>query len=194
MHSSQLPSAAEERLGRTSFAHTPRCWRRRTFSPPRSGPLAGSSPTTCSSFCGWRSGEFRWWESRAYLMGFGRSKSPGALPLADMDSSACGCRYLLHDRDTKFTAAFDAILKAAGVEPVVLPPHSPNLNAYAEKMATKREGGRRVEAFDSLRRSLATPCTFPSLFGTSIMNEITSGQGEADLVPGARRSDRFLSS
>ena len=25
----------------------------------------------------------------------------------------CGCRYLLHDRDTKFTAAFDAILKAA---------------------------------------------------------------------------------
>ena len=34
-----------------------------------------------------------------------------------------GCRYLLHDRDTKFTAAFDAILRSAGVETVTLCPH-----------------------------------------------------------------------
>src|SRR5712671_3662259 len=44
-----------------------------------------------------------------------------------------GKRYLLHDRDTKFTQAFEAMLKDSGVEPVVLPPHSPNLNAYAER-------------------------------------------------------------
>ena len=37
------------------------------------------------------------------------------------------------DRNAKFTAAFDAILSSAGVEPVTLPPHSPNLNAYAER-------------------------------------------------------------
>ncbi len=55
-----------------------------------------------------------------------------SLTLADVGFLS-GCRYLLHDRDTKFTAAFDAILKAAGVEPVVLPPYSPNLNAYAER-------------------------------------------------------------
>ncbi len=42
-------------------------------------------------------------------------------------------RYLLHDRDTKFTQAFDGLLKASGVEPIVLPPRSPNLNAHCER-------------------------------------------------------------
>jgi hypothetical protein len=28
-----------------------------------------------------------------------------------------GKRYLIHDRDTKFTQAFDGLLKASGVEP-----------------------------------------------------------------------------
>ena len=44
-----------------------------------------------------------------------------------------GKRYLLHDRDTKFTQAFDGLLKASGVEPVLLPPRSPNLNAHCER-------------------------------------------------------------
>jgi putative transposase len=44
-----------------------------------------------------------------------------------------GKRYLLHDRDTKFTQAFDGLLKASGVEPVRLPPRSPNLNAHGER-------------------------------------------------------------
>ena len=44
-----------------------------------------------------------------------------------------GNRYLLHDRDTKFTQAFDTLLKDSGVEPVLLPPRSPNLNAYCER-------------------------------------------------------------
>jgi transposase InsO family protein len=42
-------------------------------------------------------------------------------------------RYLIHDRDTTFTQAFDGMLKASGVEPIVLPPRSPNLNAYVER-------------------------------------------------------------
>jgi putative transposase len=44
-----------------------------------------------------------------------------------------GKRYLIHDRDTKFTQAFDGLLKASGVEPVILPPRSPNLNAHCER-------------------------------------------------------------
>jgi transposase InsO family protein len=44
-----------------------------------------------------------------------------------------GKRYLIHDRDTKFTQAFDGLLKASGVEPLVLPPRSPNLNAHGER-------------------------------------------------------------
>ena len=45
----------------------------------------------------------------------------------------CGCRYLLHDRDTKFCTAFDGILAAAGIKAVTLPPRSPNLNAHCER-------------------------------------------------------------
>lgn len=44
-----------------------------------------------------------------------------------------GCRYLLHDRDSKFGAGFDAILKSVGIEAVRLPPRSPNLNAHCER-------------------------------------------------------------
>ena len=44
-----------------------------------------------------------------------------------------GKRYLIHDRDTKFTPAFDGLLKASGVEPILLPPRSPNLNAHCER-------------------------------------------------------------
>jgi len=44
-----------------------------------------------------------------------------------------GCRYLLHDRDSKFSAAFDDIFRSAGIEPLTLPPRSPNLNAHLER-------------------------------------------------------------
>jgi Integrase core domain len=44
-----------------------------------------------------------------------------------------GCRYLLHDRDTKFCAAFDGILEAVGIKAVKLPARSPNLNANLER-------------------------------------------------------------
>src|SRR5467141_3838355 len=42
-------------------------------------------------------------------------------------------QYLIHDRDTKCCAVFQHLIDAAGVERVVLPPRSPNLNAYAER-------------------------------------------------------------
>jgi transposase InsO family protein len=37
------------------------------------------------------------------------------------------------DRDSKFTAEFQSILKQSGVEPALLPPRSPNLNAHLER-------------------------------------------------------------
>src|SRR5262249_39654631 len=43
------------------------------------------------------------------------------------------CRYLLHDRDTKYTQSFRAIIASGWVEPLMLPACSPNLNAYAER-------------------------------------------------------------
>jgi transposase InsO family protein len=42
-------------------------------------------------------------------------------------------RFLLHDRDAKFSEGFDAVLRTAGIQPLKLPPQSPNLNAFAER-------------------------------------------------------------
>jgi hypothetical protein len=42
-------------------------------------------------------------------------------------------RYLLLDHDTKFTAHFQTILKSAVLKLVLLPPRSPNCNAYIER-------------------------------------------------------------
>jgi len=69
------------------------------------------------------------------------------------------CRYLLHDRDTKYTQSFRAIIVSGQVEPLVLPARSPNLNAYAERWvrSVKEECLSKVILFGecSLRRALS---------------------------------------
>jgi putative transposase len=50
------------------------------------------------------------------------------------------CRYLLHDRDTKFTRSFRAIIGSGRVEPLALPVRSPNLNAYSERWVRSVKG------------------------------------------------------
>ena len=68
------------------------------------------------------------------------------------------CRYLLHDRDTKYTQSFRAIIASGRVEPLALPAQSPNLNAYAERWvrSVKEECLSKVLLFGegSLRRAL----------------------------------------
>jgi putative transposase len=41
--------------------------------------------------------------------------------------------YLLHDRDTKYTASFLAVIESVRVKTLRLPARSPNLNAYSER-------------------------------------------------------------
>jgi transposase InsO family protein len=42
-------------------------------------------------------------------------------------------RHLIHDRDPLYTRVFAEIVRSGGVQPIRLPPKSPNLNAYAER-------------------------------------------------------------
>ena len=58
-------------------------------------------------------------------------------------------QYLIHDRDTKFCAAFKETLDDAGVKRVPLPPRSPQLNAFAERFvrSVKEEAFSRMILF-----------------------------------------------
>ena len=54
--------------------------------------------------------------------------------LTDVDDGFLrGTRYLILDRDTKYSDAFRAVLVREGIEVIRLPPRAPNLNAFAER-------------------------------------------------------------
>src|SRR5258706_4139351 len=69
------------------------------------------------------------------------------------------CRYVLHDRDTKFCASFRSVLATGGVKTIQLPARSPNLNAFAERWvrSVKQECLSKVILFGEgpLSRALA---------------------------------------
>ncbi len=77
--------------------------------------------------------------SRKIVLG-GISQNPNerwmtqiARNMTGWDAELAQARYLIHDRDCKYTQGFDEILKGAGTAIVKLPPHTPNLNAFAER-------------------------------------------------------------
>ncbi len=73
------------------------------------------------------------------------------------DGFLLGERYLLMDRDGKFCPAFRGLLKDADVEPLRLPPRSPNLNSHLERFmrSIKDEALHRMIFFgeNALRRA-----------------------------------------
>jgi transposase InsO family protein len=107
--------------------------------------------------------------------------------MADWGFLASG-QYLIHDRDTKFCMAFQATMDAAGMKRVVLPPQSPNLNAYAERWvrSVKEECFSRLILFGerSLRYAL-------SEYGSHYHHERPhQGKGNVVLMPVAEHSQR----
>ena len=88
------------------------------------------------------------------------------------------CRYLLHDRDTKFCREFRETLAAGGEKCLTLAARSPNLNSYAERWvcSVKEECLSRLILFreHSLRRAVSN---FLEHFHQS------SGQRQSALIP-----------
>jgi putative transposase len=79
-----------------------------------------------------------------------------------VDGFLSGYRYLIHDRSTLNPKELRSNLESAGAKSVRLPPRSPNLNAFAERIVrTIKEGclGRMILIGEgSLRRAVDQFC------------------------------------
>jgi hypothetical protein len=58
----------------------------------------------------------------------------------EQDGALAGRRYLIIDRDTKYSPRFRAFLEEGGTKVIRLPPLSANLNAYAERFDSLDQG------------------------------------------------------
>ena len=73
-------------------------------------------------------------------------------------------RFLVRDRDTKFTGAFDAVFGAEGIEVLRTPVRAPRANAYAERWVgtVRRELLDRMLIF-GCRQLQAVPVSYTHL-------------------------------
>ncbi len=52
----------------------------------------------------------------------------------NLDDRSTAIRFLIHDRDTKFSRSFDEVVRSEGARVILTPIRAPNANAYAERV------------------------------------------------------------
>jgi putative transposase len=107
--------------------------------------------------------------------------------VAVLDEEATALRFLIRDRDSKFTRAFDDVWHGLGAEVILTPIQAPNANAVAERWVGTVPGvpgpspNRRASAASSrparLRRALQPPSSppWPRLVGPRAVGALRRG-------------------
>jgi hypothetical protein len=88
-----------------------------------------------------------------------------------------GCRYLLHDRDTKFCASFRELIESGSIKTIRLPARSPNLNGALGEIGQR---GMPVEA-DSVWGAFIA-ASVAAICGALSRGAQPPGQRESDFV------------
>jgi hypothetical protein len=78
---------------------------------------------------------------------------------ADLDTRMESLRFLLRDRDSKYTDAFDAVFEAEGLEVLLSAPQAPRMNAHSRRPC--------VSASPGGCRFLSTALSSPTLTSTA---------------------------
>ncbi|MER6145697.1 integrase core domain-containing protein [Streptomyces sparsogenes] len=119
-----------------------------------------SSSNVSTSSSSWRSppGAFTSWASPPTRPAHGLPSSPATCSWTSRGRAGC-FRFLIRDRDSKFTAAFDAVFAGNGTAVIPTPQQSPRSNAFAERWIRTARAECTDRLLNSGERQLRTVLT-----------------------------------